>query len=73
MAPPEEARLSSEMIMQLRAALKIKNLTAIKALARQAMDNPTSRRTGEQIEACASGFDFQRLSELLSELEAHRD
>jgi PAS domain S-box-containing protein len=63
------AKLSGELVAQLRQALKIKNLTAIKAVAKKAMADPKSNEIGEQIEEHAATFDFQRLAELLSELE----
>jgi CheY-like chemotaxis protein/anti-sigma regulatory factor (Ser/Thr protein kinase) len=54
---------------RLRAALRIKNLTAIKAVARELSSAPATAAVGDEIARLATAFDFRRLADLLNELE----
>ena len=61
--------LPKEMADRLKQALKIKNLTAIKGLAAELIDDPTTNEIGQKISELASSFDFTQLTKLLNELE----
>ena len=57
------------IIEQLRKALQIKNLTAIKTLAEEIIEQPTTKAIGVEILECAIAFNFARLNELLDQME----
>jgi CheY-like chemotaxis protein len=60
-----------ELVERLSQALSIKNLTAIKSLAGELSARPETAELGERVLALARGFDFEKLDELLQELERH--
>ena len=58
-----------EIVEKLRAALKIKNLTAINGVAKELRENAETAAFGEAVAKCARGFDFASLEELVKEAE----
>jgi signal transduction histidine kinase/CheY-like chemotaxis protein len=61
--------LSEELLTRLREALRIKNLTAIKAVAAELSAQGPTAATGAEIGKLVSMFDFARLAELVDKLE----
>jgi signal transduction histidine kinase/DNA-binding response OmpR family regulator len=61
--------LSEELLTRLREALRIKNLTAIKAVAAELSAQGTTAAAGAEIGKLASTFDFGRLAKLVDKLE----
>lgn len=62
---PVMGKLSSEMADRLGAALKIRNLTAIKKIAEELRADPQTKALGERIAKLVQGFDFVGLQALL--------
>ncbi len=62
-----------ETLARLRNALRIKNLTAIKALAAELSAASATAPLGEEIAKLAQAFHFDRLSSLLDDLEQDHD
>jgi signal transduction histidine kinase len=66
-------RVPPETLARLRSALRIKNLTAIKALAAELSAASATAPLGEEIAKLAQAFHFDRLSSLLDDLEQDHD
>ena len=59
--------LAPELRARLEAALKIRNLTAIKKIAEALGDDPSTAAIGEQIMKLVRKFDFAQLQGLLDD------
>jgi len=58
-----------EAVRRLRDALRIKNVTALKAVAGELSARAATAAVGEEIATLAGSFDFQKLTGLLEDLE----
>ncbi len=65
--------LSSDKIAMLTEALQIKNMTALKNLASELMEDPETRQLGEKIAMFVSDFNFKQLNQLAKQLEQSSD
>ena len=65
--------VSADVRDRLRRALRVKNLTAIKGIARELAAEPTTASLGEEIVRLAAAFNFSALAELLDRLEQEND
>ncbi len=63
-AVPVDFSLTEEDLKDLKASLKIKNLTALTALGKRLQEDDTYRAAGVEIERMARSFDFAGLAEL---------
>ena len=63
------AILSSDRITELTEALQIKNMTALKNLASELMEDLETRQLGEKIAGFVSDFNFKQLNQLAKQLE----
>ena len=68
--PMAEMKLSPDHFEQFKSALKIKNLTALKSLARELedSDDPAASAAGTEIARLVNAFNFEGLSELEASL-----
>lgn len=63
------AILSSDRITELTEALQIKNMTALKNLASELMEDLETHHLGEKIAGFVSDFNFKQLNQLAKQLE----
>jgi len=63
------SRVTEDQTQRLRDALRIKNLTAIKAVAQQLSADPGTVTVGERINKLARAFDFEQLANVIEDLE----
>ena len=68
--PGAPSDLSPEQRERIAAAVRIRNLTAIKALAAEFSGEPATAAIGETIERLAKGFDFAGLKKMIEDDEA---
>ena len=68
-----DRRLSSDMMQRLKGALQIKNMTALKQMAEELMEDSETQLFGKQVMEFVSRFDFQKLNELAQRLERESD
>jgi hypothetical protein len=66
-------RLSADQLGRVKQALRIKNVTALKSIARELAEAPETRELGREIEQLAGHFSFTALTELLAHLERQDD
>jgi len=62
--------LPADMADELKQALQIKNLTAIKALGKKLISQPETQQLGQRVTEYASAFDFAKLKELADQAGA---
>ena len=68
-AEDDYSGVSADQLERLRNALRIKNLTAIKAVAEQLAADPGTVTIGNKINKLARAFDFKQLTNLLEDRE----
>ncbi len=66
--PGTETNLSEETITELKSAVRIRNLTAIKKIAHRIGEDPANRETADRITAFTRKFDFISLQKLITDL-----
>jgi signal transduction histidine kinase len=63
------AAIPAALRARLRDAVRIKNLTAIKSVARELADDPSTAAMGAKLEALVRAFDFHGIQDLVREEE----
>lgn len=66
----EWSAVPEETFEKFRAALRIKNLTALKSVAEELAGDPTTKPAGEMIDNLIRAFDFKGLESLVEKVDA---